>query len=152
MNIFSTSPGVAMVLRDPQALPMVLALEGWGGFTVRSAVMQGIAVRSTSNYQFLHTLRGYVYAYVFGERMGELIITGLTFNGSCVSGLFRDGISQVLSYYDAYRISRSGATVGVQIGAAGFSGFLTGTQLQVVNPEGRIGQFQLSFSLIPPVL
>lgn len=151
MNILSTKPGVAMVIRDLDSLPMVLSFTGWGGFVVRDAIVQGISVQSTGNYQFLHTLRGYVYAYVFGERIGNLIISGLTFNGSCITGYTREGISMIVNYYDQFRISRGGARVGIQIGAAGFSGFLVGTQFQVVNPEGRIGQFQLQFNILPPV-
>lgn len=152
MNIFSTRPGMAMVIRDPESLPMVLSLAGWGGFTVRQAIIQGISIQSASNFQFLHTLRGYVYVYVFGERIGNLTITGLAFNGSCITGGYIDGISRVIQYYDAFRVSRGGAAVGIQVGAAGFNGFLVGTQFQIVNPAGRIGQFQLQFKITPPVV
>jgi hypothetical protein len=140
-----------MVLRDPDSLPMVLSLTGWGGFVVRQAVIQGVSVQSAGNFHFLHTLRGYVYVYVFGERIGNLIITGLAFNGSCITGGYLDGISRVINYYDAFRVSRGGAAIGIQIGAAGFNGFLVGTSFRIANPEARIGQFQLNFNITPPV-
>jgi hypothetical protein len=141
-----------MVIRDPESLPMVLSLTGWGGFVVRQALVQGISIQSAGNFQFLHTLRGYVYAYVFGERIGNLILSGLAFNGSCITGGYIDGISRVMEYYNTYRISRAGAAIGIQVGAAGFYGFLVGTQFNIVNPAGRIGQFQLQFNIAPPII
>lgn len=39
----------------------------------------GFALDVGGNYQFLHTLSDFVYFYGFGERVGELTVTGMAF-------------------------------------------------------------------------
>jgi len=149
-SIFSVRPGITTVIRDPEALPMSLDFTGWGGFIVRRSIVQGITVQTQSNYQFVHTLRGFVYVYVFGERIGDLIISGLSFSGRC-PGDTTDGIKEVMNYYDQQRVSFAGNPTNIRIGRAGFRGFLVGAKFEIVNPKGRVGQFQLRFNVLPPV-
>lgn len=147
-NIFSVSPGVAVPIRDPRAVPMTISADGWGGFATRQAVVQRVAVSSMGNFQFMHTLRNYIYVYVFGERIGELTLSGLAFAGTCYGG--GDGISKVLAYYSQKGIGFTGKPVGVQVGASGFQAFLIGAQFEINNPEAQMGQFQLKFNILPP--
>lgn len=39
----------------------------------------GFALDVGGNYQFLHTLSDFIYFYGFGERVGELTVTGMAF-------------------------------------------------------------------------
>jgi hypothetical protein len=146
--IFSSTPGVACVLNDPFVLPITFNFTGWGGYATRRAILQGITISSKGNYQFLHTLRNYVYVYVFGERMGDVQITGLTTMSECGTG-HSSGISEVIRYYANNCISWTGAPVGIQIGFAAFWGFLVGIDIGTTNPESRIGRFTLTFNTIP---
>lgn len=148
-NIFSVGPGIAVPIRDPRAVPMTISAEGWGGFASRQAIVQRVSVSSTGNFQFMHTLRNYIYVYVFGERIGELILSGVAFAGTC-SGWGGDGISKVMRYYAQKGIGFTGRPLGVQIGASGFQAFLVGAQFDINNPEAQIGQFQLKFNILPP--
>jgi len=150
MNIFSVSPGVAYVIRDPRTLPMVLAFSRWGGFVVRRSLVQAISVRTLGNFQFSHSLRGFIYVNVFGERMGDLSISGLSLRGRCRYDN-TDGISQVIDYYNKERISNRATPVGIRVGRAGFRAFLIGANFAIHNPGDRVGQFQLQFKLLPPV-
>ena len=150
-SIWSTKPGFALALNDPDAIPMVFDFDDWGGFDVRRSIVQGVSISRMGNFQFLHTLRGFVYVYIFGERMGEFVISGIAFAGKCPDDQ-TDGISKVMEYYEEKGIAFFGKPVGIQVGKAGFRAFLIGAKFDIINPKGRLGQFAFSFRTIPPEL
>ncbi len=146
--IFTNEPGVAYVVPDPSVLPITFVFSGWGGGPYRNAITSGISISSRGNYQFLHTLRNFIYVYVFGEQMGRITITGRTFMANC--HFFNDsGISNTIEYYANYSISRTGTPVGIQIGYAAFYGFLVGAEVGIVDAESRLGKFAFTFESIP---
>lgn len=54
----------------------------------------GFALDVGGNYQFLHTLSDFIYFYGFGERVGELTVTGMAFiRNSCRSDDYAFDIS-----------------------------------------------------------
>jgi hypothetical protein len=146
-NIFATEPGTAIAITDPSILPITFVIGGWGGYPVRNSIIQGFSIASQGNYQFLNTLRNFTYVYVFGEKMGDITVTGLTFIGSCDYYNW-SGVSNTLGYYANYALSWTGAPVYIAIGLAVFYGFLTGLRLDVRNPEGRLATFTLTYKSI----
>ena len=42
-----------------------------------------MAVAQQANFQFLHTLGSDVYVYVFGDRIGQLSLSGVAFASGC---------------------------------------------------------------------
>jgi len=146
-NIFSVRPGVAISLKNLDAVPITFGLLNWGGYPIRRSVIQTIQVSSQGNFQFLSTLRNYIYVYVFGEKPGNMVLTGTMFRGDC--GLLVDGWSTTMNYYANQAISTTGSPVPVQIGASGFYAFLTGANFKILRPEFNIGQFVFSFTTLP---
>ena len=51
----------------------------FGGSTQIWLPVTGFALEVGGNYQFLHTLSDFVYFYGFGDRVGELTVTGMAF-------------------------------------------------------------------------
>ena len=48
----------------------------------------GFALEMGGNYQFLHTVSDFIYFYSFGDRIGELSVTGMAFiRRSCNTGV-----------------------------------------------------------------
>jgi hypothetical protein len=148
-NIFSVNPGRVIAIKDPFSVPFTLSFDDWGGFDARNAILQGVSVSTQGNYQFLHSLRNFIYVYIFGERIGEITLSGLAFVGKCPNN-DTDGLSKVMEYYNKKGISFSGEPVNITVGRAPFSAFLVGAKFEIVNPKARIGQFALAFKLIPP--
>jgi len=146
-NIFSVEPGVAVAIPDPRILPVTFVIGGWNGYPTRNAIIQGFSVSSQGSYQFLNTLRNFTYVYVFGERMGDIVVSGVTFIGSCDYYNW-SGISNTLGYYANYAISWTGAPVYIALGLSAFYGFLTGIRLDLRNPETRLAHFTLTYKSI----
>jgi len=145
--ILSNVPGLAVTIPDPTVVPVTFGVGGWGGAPVRNAIVRGVSVNAAGNYQLRYTLRNYTYVYIFGEKAGDFMMTGLTFAGACNNNFA--GISGVLNYYGQYRIAQYGNTVPIQIGAAGFWGFLVGVSTGIQDADSRLGQFSLIFKTLP---
>ena len=148
MQVFSTTPGAVALLLDPRALPLAVTLQDWGNAILTRSAIQKVGIRSSGNYQFLHTLRNFIYVYVFGEKVGDLTISGISFGGFC-GDAYMTGPSGLIYYYNTHAISATGMPVEVQIGAAGFYAFLTDIEIDTGDPVTSVGTFTMAFKLLP---
>lgn len=109
-----------------------------------NAIITSGGIVESGNFQFLHTVSDTIYAYVFGDRIGELRVGGVCFATTC--GTNENGIQQVVQHYRANRIGRSGQTVQVSFGAISLRAFLTRMSLDITDSELNIGQWSFSFN------
>jgi hypothetical protein len=151
VTIFSKQAGMVASFPDP-TLPATTTLnvEGWGGFTGFKSIITRVNVAAQGNFQFLHTLGGNIYVYVFGDRVGSMGISGLAFESVCNDAAGTIGIERVLDYYAQNRIAARKTplkvTVGVKTTLAGYLVAVTG---DVVDPKSKIYQFNLQFIMAP---
>lgn len=114
--------------------------------TTRAIVTQGGIVEN-GNFQFLHTLNETIYAYVFGDRIGELRVAGVAFAHPCDEQ--PSGMKQIIDNYRAKRIAQTGGPVQVSFGEVDYKGFLVGMTIDVTDPEYNLGQWALRFNTFP---
>lgn len=127
-----------------------LNVEGWGGFQGFKSIITRVNVAAQGNFQFLHTLGGNIYVYVFGDRVGSLGISGLAFDSVCDDAAGTIGIERVLDYYAQNRIANRKTPVKVTIGVkTTLAGYLVAVAGDVVDPKSKIYQFNLQFILAP---
>lgn len=119
-------------------------------------VLQGITLEMSGNYQFLHTVNDFVYFYSFGDRVGNLTVTGIGFLKTCEGAKTGSAIFNVYKYYNENKtVARSGRALNIVLSApAGppikLHGFLTGMKLDVNQSEtGPIGYWTLRFEVMP---
>lgn len=149
--VFSKAAGQVSSFVDP-TLParVTLRIEDWGGFLGFKSIISRVTVSARGNFQFLHTLGGKVFVYVFGERIGQLGISGLSFDSICGDEAGTLGIERVLNYYADNRIAARATPVKVTIGTATtLSAYLVGITGDVVDPRSRIWQFNMDLALVP---
>ena len=152
-TLFVTHPGQVVAFTEIGALPLTVFLEGWQSFPAFRAAITQISGQSMGSFQFLHTLKQFIYVYVFGERIGEMTIGGMLFSESCTGGGAQTGVEQIADYYNRFRIARYGTPLTIQIGTSGSArvrGFLTGMRIDVTDPQHQLGQFALRFNTLPP--
>lgn len=152
-SVFSIGPGTVAIADRIPTMPLSLTLGGWtNGLAVTTkAILTGVGVQSTGNYQPQHTLRDHVYIFVFGERVATLTLTGMTFVNSCAGG-GQPGIVTAIDYYARNRLSQKGEPITVQIGPTGaglIRGFLVGIQAENRDPETLLGGFSFTFQFFP---
>ena len=148
MDIFNNQPGMVAALDSP-GIPMSLFIEDWGGFDGFKSIITEFGVIQQSGVQFMHTLRDFIYVYVFGERIGQMTISGLSFFTFC-DGDTCHGLEHVNQYYLDNRVSERATPITVVLGCATpFTAFLVGCKLNLNNPADMMGQFSLDLRVIP---
>jgi hypothetical protein len=103
----------------------------------------------------MQTLRNLIFVYAFGDKIGQLRISGLAFAGACGYSSGRTGVENVLEYYAVNRISNRLTPCQLQIGsspAGYFEGYLTDLRLDILQPEARMTQFTLDFQVFPEAI
>jgi hypothetical protein len=112
--------------------------------------ISGFALELNGNYQFLHTVNDFIYVYAFGDRIGELTVSGFGFSQTCGNASSAK-ICNLFDFYTQNRISRKG-DLSVHIGEcpdANFWAFLTGMRVEVQDPQTAIAQWSLRFNVLP---
>lgn len=110
----------------------------------------GFALEQNGNYQFLHTLNEFIYVYSFGDRIGELVLSGIGFVQTCASAESAK-LSNILQFYKENKLSENGklsVTLG-DLPDATFYAFLTGSRLEMQDPKTMLGQWSLRFNVVP---
>ncbi len=137
-------------------LPFNVVIEGTdiGGRTnpqTRAIITQAV-IKEKGNYQFLHTLSETIYVYVFGDRIGELIIGGICFSSSCDKDSqgndLESGMKQIHDAYQENKLSVKGGPIVVNFGEVPLRGFLVGMSIDVSDPERNLGQWAYQFRSI----
>jgi hypothetical protein len=142
------NPGIMTVFTSP-GIPgtLTFSMQNWaGGPAALNAVISGVSASTQGNYQFLLTLRDYIYVYLFGERMGDVVVSGIA-GLTCAGGIH--GLNAAMGYYNSYRIALTGTPVAIAFGAFSTWAFLVGGSFNYMNPKTRLASFQLKFKTIP---
>lgn len=117
----------------------------------------GFILEMQGNYQFLHALDRFIYYYSFGDRVGEMTVSGMGFVGKvCTPGMgyaAHDGICSLYDLYASNKQSKIRSALNITAGTCdAFKAFLTGMRIEVSSGQGGvpIGQWSLRFHVIPP--
>jgi len=143
------SPCVGAVAKIPGCSgDAVFKIEIFGGSLTMP--ISGFALELNGNYQFLHTVNDFIYVYAFGDRIGELTVSGFGFSQTCGNASSAK-ICNLFDFYTQNRIGRKG-DLSVHIGEcpdANFWAFLTGMRVEVQDPQTAIAQWSLRFNVLP---
>lgn len=148
-SIFSPAVGgVTKVSGGGAESVFSISFEGGSGGQI-TAPITGFALEQNGNYQFLHTVNDFIYVYSFGDRVGELTVSGIGFAAPCTSA--KSGkLCTVLDFYNANKIANVG-DLSVTLGdcAPPFFAFLTGMRMELQDPKTLVAQWSLRLSVIP---
>lgn len=128
---------------------------GPGYQATKKILVTAIAVTENGNMQFLHTLDDSVYAYIFGDRIGSVNVSGLCFHdATCPSNLINtsggNGFQDVITMYRANRASVRPLPIKISIAGRIYAGFLNGLQMNADDPASGIGHWTYNFMTLPP--
>lgn len=117
-------------------------------FDPLAALIDAPAVSQSVNVQFQASLGGPVYVYVFGDKMGNITVTGTAFAGHC-DDPNNNGLKEVIDYYNENRASQRSEVVTVTYGSDSFDGFLTRLELRPKDPEAMMTSFAIVINTLP---
>lgn len=152
-TLFMTRPGMAVALADEGDVGLPLRVDDIGGswFAGFKSILTECAISLDGNYQFTHTLSEVIYAYVFGDRIGQVRLSGLSFADACPGG-GSTGIELVMGWYERNRIAVRDTIIQVQVGtssAGRLYGYVTNLRVELTKPEARISQFGMILHVFP---
>lgn len=135
-------------------------------YAEHKSIITRIGIAAAGNYQFLHTIGNDVYVYVFGDRMGQIQLHGISFQGDCTGGgggfagttptatfpaaSGKHGFEMLYDWYKANRVAvrLSPVTVTIGIGTT-FQGFVTALSGDIQDPLHRTIQFTMHIATLP---
>lgn len=119
-------------------------LEDWASIVTRVQVSQ------QSNVQFLHTLGRQVFIYAFGDRVGQMVFSGLSFACPCPELTnASNGLEQIYLWYRNRRVARRPAPVRIMLGGSAFDAFAIGMGGDVLDASTGLMQWNLTLSVLP---
>lgn len=135
----------------------ILYNDGGGpGGSMLAVPVTGFSLEQQGNYQFLHTVNDFTYFYIFGDRIGELSVSGLGFISNaavCGPAGGKGSICDLYSWYMANRASAKNNAMAITLGEGGacgkFWGFLTGMRMEMPRADMLVAQWSLRFNVIP---
>lgn len=168
-NIFSTEPGKVVAI-ELDTTPVAFTIDD-SEVTIAAlnGIVTSVGIQGQGGYQFMHSLREFIYIYVFTERMGEIVVNGLAFPDVCDSWPYgpqseyvsttgecpywgASGVEKVLSWYDCNRLTTRSYPMTISFGTmVSYQAFLTGMKVDITNPETGIAQFSFKFNYPPNV-
>lgn len=153
LAIFNDNRGMAGA-HIISGLPANLVVQNWntaGGVAKRfKAALTGYRMAGMGGYQFLHSLKDVIYVYVFGERMGEVQISGVAFQGLCGLALDSTGLDDIYNFYNENRLSQSGIPISITLGIqTTISAFLIGFEIGTNDPQTGLSPFTLTLRYPP---
>src|SRR5271165_5385492 len=124
MPIFFEGPiGTTVMLLDPavQGRAQLISLSDADiSFDRYLSIITRFTFSQAVNAQFLHTLGNAIYIYTFGDRIGQVTISGLSFandcNGNGISTSGAHGAVNMIQWYQTNRLSNRGSPVRILIG------------------------------------
>lgn len=156
--LFSQNTGRVSAIPDAVAAGSLSLgnVQGAGGqisYGAHKTIITRIGLSAAGNFQFLHTIGNDVYVYVFGDRMGQITIHGLSFAQACPGekqAATNHGFELLYQWYVANRIAARKAPVVATIGiGTAFQGFVTALNGDVQDSLHRTIQFQMTIATLP---
>jgi hypothetical protein len=155
-NIYSHSTGMVNTIAGV-GLPALLNFYGVG-LNVQPvfAFLSSVQGENEVGHQFMHTLRDFIYVYVFGERMGTLAIGGKAITRGCET-YTGTGMAAVGSFYGSNRLTNAiysptqplvQAVLGTGLNAFSIYGFLIKYQAQIPDPDAPFMDFTMTVKTV----
>lgn len=143
-ELFACKRGRVAVMEGCNGVPGKIVLDG---FEPLAAIITSPSISQRVNAQFTPSLKESVYVYVFGDLMGQVIISGVAFAARCEGE--ESGMEDVFNYYRDYRASQRQEPVSVTFGKESVSGFLTDVSLSSRDPDLMTMDFKFAVRTLP---
>lgn len=114
-----------------------------------TVVLTRITVNQSANVQFLHTIGNRIYVYAFGDRMGQITLSGLAFGASCDNPLTAHSTKNVLDWYRLNKVSTRATPVSITIFDVAFQAFVLALNTDVVDASSKLVQWTLTLATLP---
>lgn len=157
VDVFTSQAGrVAVYENEGVELPGKISLDaGTGRSEDLAFLIAGVDYKQSVDVQFQTSLERDIYAYVFGDNMGEVIVHGRAYYPCPPST--ESGFDDIITLYEEGRLTvrREPVLLSLNNGSKVIQGFLTSLLIKAVGltdePAGLVYDFSAAISAIPKV-
>lgn len=157
MKIFTGKQGTVSVI-EPEGGAQTPFVIRFDGAAVDVDLIRGIVTNVTmtqdTNVQFMHSLRDTIFINVFGNRIGQMTVSGILFLADvCKAGGGSENSQPFKKFYEYYvgnnAVARANS-INVQIGNdQSFKAFLLSFSFGVTDAQTSMGQFTMNLAVVP---
>lgn len=120
------------------------------GYDLQRSIITRFSVEQSVSAQFMHMLGGEIYVNVFGDRIGSLMVSGLSFAYACETpGDNEPGVEKMLKWYKSNKLSKKFAPLRITIGDTPFDAFLTNFSTGAQDPASGLGEWTTQLTTLP---
>lgn len=148
-DLIACKRGAFTVMNGCEGIPGKVVIDG---FEPMASIIDTINIDQSVNVQFMTSLEESVYAYVFGDKMGSVVVSGTAFAGKCEGGSVnfdQNGLKDVSDFYNKRRASQDKRVLAVTFGPERASGFLTGLALYPKDPLYMLLGYKMTINTLP---
>ena len=152
-SIFVSTPGTVAVFEEDYSLPGKISFTDSEG---KAIMISGVDNKQMVDSQFQTSMERDIYAYVFGDHMGEILIHGRAYFPCTTrdqSGSGKSGFNDLMDIYSRNRMSKRETPIQLTIGDRTTSGYLTAMLTKSIGlsdePSGMVTDFGLNVAALP---
>lgn len=115
-------------------------------------IVTGITIQEQGNMAFVSTFDDSVYAYIFGDKIGQIRVSGICFNETCNAGVRTSGFYNVMQQYRNARAANaaiSNPLTYITVAGGTYSAFLLAMNLDANDAARNIGAWSYDFAAMP---
>lgn len=151
---FFAGPVGRVVRLDDKAAPGGIRFLGMKSapinYDLQRSIITRFSVDQSVSAQFMHMLGGEVYINVFGDRIGTLMISGLSFAYACETpGDSEPGVEKMLKWYKANKLTKRFSPLRITIGETPFDAFLTNFMVGAQDPATGLAEWTTQLTTLP---
>lgn len=156
-TIFESCPGRVAQIKQPTtncdiSVIQVVDRNGTPDLTYEKdkIVLTRVNVGQNVNVQFLHTLGNRVYVYSFGDRMGQIQLSGMAFASTCDYSTSNSHTAKnIMEWYRLNKASIRSDAIRISIFDYAFQAFLVGLTADVIDDKTKLVQWNLTLATLP---
>jgi len=155
-TVITSQPGSVNVILDEAVQVFVPAVsmssENALGFKNERAIITSIGIQEGANFQFMQTLGSDIYIYVFGDKIGQVVLSGLAFATGCpANGSAEHGVGKIRRWYTERKLSSNTEPITFFIGnnKTPLVGFVTGWSASVADAATNLISWKVTLAVIP---
>lgn len=143
--------GRTIALEDAhtQGTTSVFSMDPNISWQVQRSIITRITMAHQCNFQFLHSIGNDIYIYVFGDRIGQITVSGLSMTQECDSRDTEHGFEKIMRWYGENRVAARKTPIKLTIGSTPIEGFVVGLTGDLVDPSTRVIQYGLTLMVLP---
>lgn len=153
--IFANNAGLVTSVGLDSGVPGIISVTNSDNSKLeqlQAVIITSIGIGQAVNIQFMPSLDQVLYIYAFGDRPGNVSISGIAFDRTCQAKESPGtGILNVLDYYDTSRASVESKimTVSIGDGKRTLQGFLVKMDSNLADPSIRSFSFTYEIVMVP---